>query len=54
MLQLIQAALVSQIFGGFWIAALEAWEIGGVAFAFVVVILGVSYLLEKWGVGLHA
>lgn len=54
MLQLTQAAPVSQIFGGFWLAELEAWEIGGVAFAFVLVILVVSYLLEKWGVGLHA
>lgn len=35
-------------------AALEAYEIGAVAFVFVGFILGVSYLLEKWGVGLHA
>lgn len=35
-------------------AALEAYEIGAVAFVFVGFLLGVSYLLEKWGVGLHA
>lgn len=34
--------------------ALEAWQIGAVAFAFVGVILVVTYLLERWGVGLHA
>jgi len=53
MLQLTLAGVVSQILRGQF-AALEAYEIGGVAFAFVVVILVVSYLLEKWGVGLHA
>ncbi|MEF8771194.1 hypothetical protein [Halodesulfurarchaeum sp.] len=37
--------------GGF---ALEAWQIGAVAFAFVGVILLVTFLLERWGVGLHA
>ncbi|MFB6081748.1 MAG: hypothetical protein ABEJ67_02895 [Halanaeroarchaeum sp.] len=36
------------------VAELEAWEIGVVAFLFVGVILVVSYLLEKWGIGLHA
>lgn len=35
-------------------AALEAYEIGAVAFVFVGLLLGVSYLLEKWGVSLHA
>lgn len=54
MLQLTGTVPISQIFWGFWLAALEAWEIGGVAFAFVGGILVVSYLLEKWGVGLHA
>lgn len=34
--------------------ALEAWQIGAVAFAFVGLILIVTFLLERWGVGLHA
>ncbi|MFW5918781.1 MAG: hypothetical protein ACOCSF_01115 [Halanaeroarchaeum sp.] len=54
MLQLTQTGLIPPIFGGYGLAALEAWEIGGIAFAFVGLILVVSYLLEKWGVGLHA
>ncbi|MFB6093396.1 MAG: hypothetical protein ABEJ77_00445 [Halanaeroarchaeum sp.] len=46
--------LPAQIFGGLGIEHLEAWQIGVVAFAFVFAIVGVSYLLEKWSVGLHA
>lgn len=34
--------------------ALEAWQIGAVAFAFVGLILVVTFLLERWEVGLHA
>lgn len=34
--------------------SLEAWQIGAVAFAFVGVILIVTFLLERWTVGLHA
>lgn len=34
--------------------SLEAWQIGAVAFAFVGFILIVTFLLERWGVGLHA
>lgn len=34
--------------------SLEAWQIGAVAFAFVGIILIVTFLLERWGVGLHA
>ena len=34
--------------------SLEAWQIGVVAFAFVGLILIVTFLLERWGVGLHA
>ena len=50
---LTQAGDVPSILWGS-MAALEAYEIGGIAFAFVGFILVVSYLLEKWGVGLHA
>ncbi|UWG48232.1 hypothetical protein HSRCO_1955 [Halanaeroarchaeum sp. HSR-CO] len=53
MRQLSQATDYPLIFGDV-LAALEAYEIGAIAFAFVGVILVVSYLLEKWGVGLHA
>ncbi|MGM0397618.1 MAG: hypothetical protein ACQEQY_01360 [Halobacteriota archaeon] len=53
MRQLSQATEVPLIFGDVF-AALEAYEIGAIAFAFVGVILVLSYLLEKWGIGLHA
>jgi len=34
--------------------SLEAWQVGAVAFAFIGLILIVTFLLERWGVGLHA
>ncbi len=34
--------------------ALEAWQIGAVAFGFVGFILMLTFLLERWGVSLHA
>ena len=34
--------------------SLEAWQIGAVAFAFVGLVLIVTFLLERWEVGLHA
>ena len=54
MLHTILVAMGAHILRGALLAELEAWEIGVVAFAFVGVILIVSYLVEKWGVGLHA
>lgn len=54
MLDTLSGELGAQIFGEWLIAALEAWEIGIVAFLFVGLIVVVSYLLERWGVGLHA
>ncbi|MFB6124451.1 MAG: hypothetical protein ABEJ59_00645 [Halanaeroarchaeum sp.] len=50
----MQVATGTNIFWGPMLAELEAWEIGVVAFVFVGVVVAVSYLLEKWGVGLHA
>lgn len=50
----MQVATVPNVLWDHVFAALEAWEIGVVAFVFVGVIVGVSYVLEKWGVGLHA
>ena len=54
MLGTIQTVIDPTIFRAMLMAELEAWEIGIVAFAFVGVILVISYLIEKWGVGLHA
>lgn len=53
-MRLLTQSIEAPMIYGDALAALEAYEIGAVAFAFVGVILVVSYLLEKWGVGLHA
>lgn len=44
----------SPVVYGAALADLASWQIAVVAFGFVFVILFIGYLLERWGLGLHA